>query len=65
MLSDFHLQTVAAICRKPGSPLSIEEIIVAPPMPGEARIRVICTTLCHTDLTFWKMQVTILFFSFQ
>ncbi|KAH1211668.1 Alcohol dehydrogenase-like 7 [Glycine max] len=47
----------AAICRKPGSPLSIEEIIVAPPMPREARIRVICTSLCHSDVTFWKMEV--------
>ncbi|KHN26031.1 Alcohol dehydrogenase-like 7 [Glycine soja] len=47
----------AAICRKPGSPLSIEEIIVAPPMPHEARIRVICTSLCHSDVTFWKMEV--------
>ncbi|CAJ1971176.1 unnamed protein product [Sphenostylis stenocarpa] len=51
------LRCKAAICRKPGSPLSIEEIIVAPPMPREVRIRVICTSLCHSDVTFWKMQV--------
>ncbi|KAJ1432143.1 hypothetical protein SESBI_06780 [Sesbania bispinosa] len=46
----------AAVCRKPGEPLTIEEIIVAPPMPHEARIRIICTSLCHSDITFWKMK---------
>ncbi|RZB67399.1 Alcohol dehydrogenase-like 2 [Glycine soja] len=46
----------AAVCRKAGEPLSIEEIIVAPPMPGEARIRITCSTLCQTDISFWNMQ---------
>ncbi|KAL0557392.1 hypothetical protein IC582_005930 [Cucumis melo] len=46
----------AAVCRKPGEPLVIEEIIVAPPMPREVRIRIICTSLCHSDLTFWKLK---------
>ncbi|CAL5190377.1 unnamed protein product [Lathyrus oleraceus] len=46
----------AAVCRKPGEPLIIEEIVVAPPMPREARIRIICTSLCHSDITYWKMQ---------
>jgi hypothetical protein len=41
---------VAAVCRKPGEPLIIEEIFVAPPMPREARIRIICTSLCHSDI---------------
>ncbi|WJX64427.1 hypothetical protein P8452_49208 [Trifolium repens] len=46
----------AAVCRKPGEPLIIEEIFVAPPMPHEARIRIICTSLCHSDVIFWNMQ---------
>ncbi|CAK8566837.1 unnamed protein product [Lathyrus sativus] len=46
----------AAVARKPGEPLVIEEIIVAPPMPHEVRIRILCTSLCHSDFTFWKMQ---------
>ncbi|CAL2235902.1 unnamed protein product [Prunus armeniaca] len=46
----------AAVSRKPGEPLVIEEIMVAPPMPHEVRIRIICTSLCHTDLSFWKMK---------
>ncbi|XP_015884104.1 alcohol dehydrogenase-like 7 isoform X2 [Ziziphus jujuba] len=46
----------AAVCRKPGEALVIEEIMVAPPMPGEVRVRIICTSLCHSDITFWKMK---------
>ncbi|XP_038885200.1 alcohol dehydrogenase-like 7 [Benincasa hispida] len=46
----------AAVSRKPGEPLVIEEIIVAPPMAHEVRIRIICTSLCHSDITFWKLK---------
>ncbi|XP_057431840.1 alcohol dehydrogenase-like 7 [Lotus japonicus] len=46
----------AAVARKAGEPLVIEEIIVAPPLSREVRIHIICTSLCHVDLTFWKMQ---------
>uniref|UniRef100_A0A803NK05 alcohol dehydrogenase n=1 Tax=Cannabis sativa TaxID=3483 RepID=A0A803NK05_CANSA len=46
----------AAICREPGQPLVIEEIFVAPPMPREVRIRIICSSLCQSDVTFWKMK---------
>ncbi|XP_076944698.1 alcohol dehydrogenase-like 7 [Bidens hawaiensis] len=46
----------AAIARKPGTPLVIEEVIIAPPQPHEVRIKIICTSLCHTDVTFWKME---------
>lgn len=46
----------AAVSRKPGEPLVIEEIMVAPPSPHEVRIRIICTSLCYSDITFWKMK---------
>ncbi|KAK7259759.1 hypothetical protein RIF29_25372 [Crotalaria pallida] len=46
----------AAVSRKPGEALVIEEIIVAPPKPSEVRIRIVCTSLCYVDNTFWKMQ---------
>ncbi|CAK9313223.1 unnamed protein product [Citrullus colocynthis] len=46
----------AAVCRKPGEPLVMEEIMVAPPMGHEVRIRIICTSLCHSDLIVWKMK---------
>ncbi|XP_031379605.1 alcohol dehydrogenase-like 2 [Punica granatum] len=47
----------AAICRKAGEPLSIEEIGVDPPKAWEVRIKILCTSLCHTDITSWKQNV--------
>ncbi|KAL9446856.1 hypothetical protein AB3S75_014512 [Citrus x aurantiifolia] len=44
----------AAICRIPGKPLVIEEIEVEPPKAWEVRIKILCTSLCHSDVTFWK-----------
>ncbi|CAM8922336.1 unnamed protein product [Rhodiola kirilowii] len=46
----------AAIARAAGEPLVIEEIYVAPPREYEARIRIICTSLCYSDITFWKLK---------
>lgn len=46
----------AAISRIPGEPLVIEDIEVAPPQAWEVRIKILCTSLCHTDVTFWKMN---------
>lgn len=51
----------AAVGREPGAPLVIEEIMVAPPMPHEVRIRITCTSLCHSDITFWRMKVSLYF----
>ncbi|KAI8549365.1 hypothetical protein RHMOL_Rhmol06G0019000 [Rhododendron molle] len=46
----------AAVARKAGEPLVIEEVIVATPKAHEVRIRIICTSLCHSDVTFWKLK---------
>ncbi|XP_010498712.1 PREDICTED: alcohol dehydrogenase-like 2 [Camelina sativa] len=46
----------AAILRKAGEPLVIEEIQVDPPRAYEVRIKILCTSLCHTDLTFSKLD---------
>ncbi|KAF7139860.1 hypothetical protein RHSIM_Rhsim06G0078400 [Rhododendron simsii] len=46
----------AAVCRRAGEALVIEEIEVAPPKAWEIRIKVLCTSLCHTDVTFWKLN---------
>ncbi|XP_010448937.1 PREDICTED: alcohol dehydrogenase-like 5 [Camelina sativa] len=46
----------AAISRKPGEALVIEEIYVDPPQPYEVRIKILCTSLCHTDYTFCKLD---------
>ncbi|KAG8378042.1 hypothetical protein BUALT_Bualt08G0097000 [Buddleja alternifolia] len=44
----------AAVARKAGEPLVIEEVIVAPPRAHEVRIKIICTSLCYSDITLWK-----------
>ncbi|KAH9690618.1 Alcohol dehydrogenase-like 2 [Citrus sinensis] len=44
----------AAISRIPGKPLVMEEIEVDPPKAGEVRIKILCTSLCHSDVTFWR-----------
>lgn len=49
----------AAVARKAGEPLVIEEVIVAPPKSHEVRIRIMCTSLCNSDIAFWKMKVMI------
>ncbi|KAL6856248.1 hypothetical protein ACP4OV_019050 [Aristida adscensionis] len=46
----------AAVSKAPGRPLEMEEVEVAPPRAHEVRIKVICTSLCHTDVTFWRMK---------
>ncbi|KAL3505460.1 hypothetical protein ACH5RR_035301 [Cinchona calisaya] len=47
----------AAVAREAGEPLVIEEVIVAPPKSGEVRIKIICTSLCFSDVTFWRLKV--------
>ncbi|CAI9109886.1 OLC1v1009812C1 [Oldenlandia corymbosa var. corymbosa] len=46
----------AAVARGAGEPLVIEEVIVAPPKTGEVRIKIICTSLCFSDVTYWKLK---------
>ena len=46
----------AAIALKPNEPLSIEDVIVAPPRAGEARIKILHSAVCHTDLYTWSGQ---------
>ncbi|GJN08827.1 hypothetical protein PR202_ga26784 [Eleusine coracana subsp. coracana] len=56
-------QQAAAVCRAAGEPLTIEQIVVDPPRAYEIRIKIICTSLCHTDVAFWsgKIKVTAAF----
>ena len=49
----------AAVSKAAGQPLEMEEVEVAPPRAHEVRVRIICTSLCHTDITFWRMKVRI------
>ncbi|XP_047983079.1 alcohol dehydrogenase-like 7 [Salvia hispanica] len=47
----------AAVARAAAAPLVIEEIVVDPPKSGELRIKIICTSLCHSDVTFLNLNV--------
>ena len=40
-----------AIARKVGEPSELEEIVVPAPGPGEARVRILASGVCHTDLS--------------
>ncbi|XP_068636019.1 8-hydroxygeraniol oxidoreductase-like [Aristolochia californica] len=44
----------AAVCWGAGEPMVIEEIEVEPPKQSEVRVKVLCASLCHTDVLFGK-----------
>ncbi|KAJ1298437.1 hypothetical protein BS78_01G453300 [Paspalum vaginatum] len=56
-----RIRCKAAVCRAAGEPLVIEEIVVDPPKAYEVRIKIICTSLCHTDITFWQAKIAPVF----
>lgn len=39
----------AAIAWKANEPLEVTDVTIAPPGPGEVRVKIIATALCHTD----------------
>jgi hypothetical protein len=45
------MKTRAAVCRAFGEPLTIEEIELAPPGPGEVRVRIAACAICHSDIS--------------
>ncbi|KAI8535711.1 hypothetical protein RHMOL_Rhmol10G0194700 [Rhododendron molle] len=46
----------AAVAWEVGKPLVIEEVEVAPPQAMEVRVKVLFTSLCHTDVYFWEAK---------
>lgn len=44
----------AAVAYGPGEPLVVEEILVHPPHKSEVRIKILHTSICHTDLSAWR-----------
>ncbi|PWA66844.1 alcohol dehydrogenase 1 [Artemisia annua] len=46
----------AAVAREAGKPLVIEEVEVAPPQKMEVRLKIMFTSLCHTDVYFWEAK---------
>ena len=46
----------AAVAWEPEKPLVIEQVEVAPPQKMEVRIKILFTSLCHTDVYFWEAK---------
>ncbi|KAL4615075.1 hypothetical protein ACB092_07G098500 [Castanea dentata] len=46
----------AAMAWEVGKPLVIEEVEVAPPQAMEVRLKILFTSLCHTDVYFWEAK---------
>lgn len=44
----------AAVAYGPGEALVVEDVLVDPPQKSEVRIKIIFTSICHTDLSAWK-----------
>ncbi|KAK7373933.1 hypothetical protein VNO80_07355 [Phaseolus coccineus] len=44
----------AAVAYGPGEPFVVEEILVHPPHKSEVRIKILHTSICHTDLSAWR-----------
>ncbi|GMI95332.1 hypothetical protein like AT1G64710 [Hibiscus trionum] len=44
----------AAVAWGPGQPLVIQDVQVAPPQKMEVRVKILFTSICHTDLSAWK-----------
>jgi S-(hydroxymethyl)glutathione dehydrogenase / alcohol dehydrogenase len=44
----------AAVCREFNKPLVIEDIDIAPPGPGEIKVRLAACAICHSDINFWE-----------
>ncbi|KAJ9675160.1 hypothetical protein PVL29_024206 [Vitis rotundifolia] len=46
----------AAVAWEAVKPLVIEEVEVAPPQATEVRLKILYTSLCHTDVYFWEAK---------
>ncbi|KAL2512444.1 Alcohol dehydrogenase class-P [Abeliophyllum distichum] len=46
----------AAVAWEAAKPLVIEEVEVAPPQKLEVRLKILFTSLCHTDVYFWEAK---------
>ncbi|CAL5414663.1 unnamed protein product [Camellia sinensis] len=49
-------EKVSAVAWEAGKPLVIEEVEVAPPQKMEVRVKILYTSLCHTDVYFWEAK---------
>ena len=43
----------AAVLREPRQPLSIEQLILAPPGHGEVEVQIAASGICHSDVSYF------------
>jgi len=48
------MKTRAAVCRKFGAPMTIEEVDLVEPAQGEIRVKIKACAICHSDIFFWE-----------
>ena len=46
------IEIQAAVCRGFGEPLSIETLRLDPPQDGEVRVKVLASSICHSDIIY-------------
>uniref|UniRef100_A0A6N2LPK6 alcohol dehydrogenase n=1 Tax=Salix viminalis TaxID=40686 RepID=A0A6N2LPK6_SALVM len=63
---EYMLSGAGLSCRgmEAGKPLVIEEVEVAPPQAMEVRLKILFTSLCHTDVYFWKPRSNPMFLEY-
>ncbi len=44
------MKITAAVTREPGGPFLLEPVDIEDPLPGEVRVRILATGICHTDM---------------
>ena len=44
----------AAVCRKFGAPLSVEEVDLAEPGSYEVKVKLSASAICHSDITYME-----------
>jgi len=55
---NYHVIVLAFVANAPGEPLVMQQILVQPPQKMEVRIKILYTSICHTDLSGWKGEVS-------
>jgi len=47
----------AAVCYEIGKPLVVEEVDILPPEPGEVKVKLAATAVCHSDIHLFKGEI--------
>jgi Zn-dependent alcohol dehydrogenase len=47
----------AAVCYELGKPLVVEDVVLDPPKPGEVKVKITATAICHSDIHMIKGEL--------